>query len=159
MPKSVSCPLCPKSAISVRVFPTWWPAVRSKHSSSIPPRVLREPQGGMRKRNKSRPRSLKTEGKHKVFPLWCCFQETLPQVLVIERQNGSNVSLSGALTVVTTLEKLFLIFLPVLLLLFFCSALDKCLSFGKKQSDVVAADINPCLGRCAPPSVEPFNSV
>ncbi|KAI3358943.1 hypothetical protein L3Q82_014747, partial [Scortum barcoo] len=28
-PKSVSCPLSPKSVISVRVCPTWWPAVRS----------------------------------------------------------------------------------------------------------------------------------
>lgn len=69
MPKSVSCPLNPKGAIFVRVFPTWWPTVRSKHSSSsssssIPPQALREPRGGTRKGNKSRPRSLKTEVFH-----------------------------------------------------------------------------------------------
>lgn len=164
MQKSVSCPLSPKSAISVKVFPTWWPIVQSKHSSScscsICPQALREPQGGTRKK-RSRRRSLKTEEKLWGFSLERCLQANLPQVLFIKWQKSSlgywrdmSWHVQECADSLVHFAKMFL-FLSVS---FFFSALDKCLSFGMKQSDVVATDINPCLDKCVPPLTEPFHS-
>lgn len=162
MQKSVSCPLSPKSAISVKVFPTWWPIVQSKHSSScscsIRPQALREPQGGTKKK-RSRHQSLKTEGKLWGFSLKRCLQTNLPQgfiywvAKIIFEILTWHVIQECADSLVHFAEKISFSFcIP------FFSALDKCLSFGMKQSDVVATDINPCLDKCVPPLTEPFYS-